>query len=501
MIVTGSRRLKGDSSKGSRRNNQPRPSGVQKLNLYNKSPLNDVSLEEFELMALARLQVLHGMETAKARGLKADEFRSALFRLLEKHLPMKTKEDVKTDNISHFILRLAYCQTEENRRWFLAQESALFRFRLENENPTVITEFLKRNNLKYEEITNEERSRLSRELDATLRSYSWMKAGEKPADTRTYFRVPFEEALELVSRRQALIRSGFAYVPRDKMVSIIVARFRSQVSQNLALASKSISSILKDERLAPLIKNMPKQYIGRDYSNAKAKAGQVTPQQLDTLSQTSMPLCMNHLHTKLKNENHLKHAGRMQYGLFLKGAGLKLEDALVFWKHHFSKKVPGDQFDKKYAYNIRHNYGKEGKRTDYTPYGCSRIISDATPGGGVDHGCPYKYWDEAHLSARLRKLKIDASSVASIVTSAKEKNYQVACRKHWEVTHKGGDSDMVGNHPNAWFEASLMHYQALEDKETAVDEGTALTNASSTTTSSLNSTAIAPAVDTTIAAE
>lgn len=32
--------------------------------------------------------------------------------------------------VSHFVLRLAHCQTEDQRRWFLAQECALFKHRL-----------------------------------------------------------------------------------------------------------------------------------------------------------------------------------------------------------------------------------------------------------------------------------------------------------------------------------------------------------------------------------
>lgn len=41
--------------------------------------------------------------------------------------------------------------------------------------------------------------------------------------------------------------------------------------------------------------------------------------------------------------------------------------------------APGDKFDKQYLYSIRHNYGKEGQRKDYTPYTCMKVIS-STPG-------------------------------------------------------------------------------------------------------------------------
>ena len=52
---------------------------------------------------------------------------------------------------------------------------------------------------------------------------------------------------------------------------------------------------------------------------------------------------MQQLHSSLRLHHHLRHWGRQQYGLFLKGIGMSLEEALRFWKSEFTRIMDGDK--------------------------------------------------------------------------------------------------------------------------------------------------------------
>ena len=222
----------------------------------------------------------------------------------------------------------------------------------------------------------------------------------------------------------------------------------------------------QDPRLAPLLSGVHKQYVGQQFDGKDAAAmSKLTPETIDAVAGNSMPLCMMRLHSALKRDHKLKHQGRQQYWLFLKGAGMAMEDSIRFFQGEFSKIMSTETFNKEHLYNIRHAYGKEGKRTNYSPYSCMKIIMGSPPGAQEAHGCPYRHLDESSLSALLGKLSITGAKQGDLMSHVRKSNFQIACQRHFEITHpdayqRGINTDGVGNHPNAWTAASMEYHNA-----------------------------------------
>ena len=117
-----------------------------------------------------------------------------------------------------------------------------------------------------------------------------------------------------IKRRQVFVHGGYAFVPRDRVLELVVTRFRmrvhdrfdlvffancscwhkrpsrsratKQLSKSLALANKLWPRVATDVRIAPLLKNIGKQYLGRDYLSQVKASGQVTPDQLNVVRYT-----------------------------------------------------------------------------------------------------------------------------------------------------------------------------------------------------------------------
>lgn len=58
----------------------------------------------------------------------------------------------RKDELSHFTLRLAFCKTEDLKKWFCKNEVDLFRSRFMCSDADFQGEFLRRNRLNYERV-------------------------------------------------------------------------------------------------------------------------------------------------------------------------------------------------------------------------------------------------------------------------------------------------------------------------------------------------------------
>jgi DNA primase large subunit len=445
------------------------------INFYQRNPQYELTLDEFEDYALQRLTVLRKIEQLKALGKKNDEIGKAIDKLLA---PVRDHDNNLSndtiDEASHFILRLSYCQTEELRRWYLTYESALFEYRLKSLNGDILAASV-HDHCQLVPLTAEQFAAVSSPLAAIV------APGE--LHPSKIYAVPFTQCLDLVARRQVYLHQGIAYLPQSKLLSILVHKFRAHLSHCLTVMGNSPTASLRHgmddpehARLHPLLHNLSRVLVHAEDDGNGNGAGSAIEGGLTATNvvqyKANMPLCMMQLQKGLEDDKKLKHFGRLQYGLFLKGAGLSLEDSLAFFQRHFTV-VTGEQFNKEYGYNVRHMYGQEGKRANYTPYSCTRIIMGNAPSGsGQHHGCPYIHYDVDHLDALLRKLSVgDTRDRTEIIKLKQAGQYQLACLKHFHIRHpersgNGGTVvvndllDNVGNHPNAWFKASVAYQRA-----------------------------------------
>lgn len=388
-------------------------------------------------------QVLKKIEQLKLKHVPSDQYSRHLDSLLE---PLK---DETVDHVSHYVLRLGFCRSEEFRRWLLTHETALIKYRL-----GAIANGA--NGSAFVSVLPEAKPLQKEELDRLLPSILAATPGLTLQTANKIYAVPFTHALDLIQTRQILVLHGLAYIPQSKLLHLVTAKFRTQLSRQLVLLS---SVPLQNSRMHALIHNLA-TVSASPTTDAEYETSGLTPTNVQSHLK-HMPLCMVNLQTGLSQDKKLKHWGRLQYGLFLKGAGLSLEDALVYFERQFVT----SNFQKEYAYNVRHMYGKEGKRASYPPYNCSKIIHGNPPNANDHHGCPYKHGTVQHVTTLLQKLGVAPKDQTGIVTLQKSHQYQLACVEHFKVSHRNTNNaqtnvDNVGNHPNAWFQASVVHAKA-----------------------------------------
>ncbi|KAF2476252.1 DNA primase large subunit [Lindgomyces ingoldianus] len=447
-----------------------------RLNYYILPPTAEITLEEFETWAINRLKVLSELEACTFRNRTPEETAEYMTSIVNKYLPLRSnssrgqnlQEERKKDHYSHFILRLAFSATEDLRRRFSRLETMLFRLRFKDDDPRERKDFVSGLKLEWEEVGADEKRELGNELAA---------AGGVKGEEQEWFKVDWERVPELVEQRRVLLKRGKAYVPQREQISLVVAEFTRRLDEALELTSRALPRLDEDDRLAPILAHLSHSFTSPDaaYSSSDASIdglSTITANAIDTLSQ-HFPLCMQNLHMTLRANSHLKHYGRLQYTLFLKGIGLSLDECIMFWRRSF-KLMTDDKFSKEYKYNIRHAYGDVGgdanrRGRGYTPYSCQKILTEPLPGPGQSHGCPYRTFTQDNLNALLQRTGVNDKDLLKVVKDdVSKQRYHVACNRVFEWAHRreikkvkddgtwsATDLDTIV-HPNTYFKRGWL---------------------------------------------
>ena len=443
---------------------------VMTVGLYKERPSGDTNLQEFERFSLDRKAVLTGIERAQATGTKGDEMKEVIEKLLLQYLPERDRdeaqlaEDRRKDHLSRHFLCLLYSKSAEKQRWLLKQEARLFKHRFNalsaEERGTLMREL---RGADWKPITEGEYGELQQRLMAVFGGRNMnMQASQYSPENAEYFHsvkapwthiyaVPFEEVVDLVRGRQVFLKGGRAYVLSRDLDAIALDSFKKHLSERLAVCGREFHEIVhqEDERLGPLMLGLPD-----GQAVAFVAEGSVTLQELPAVLQASAPLCMRSSYGVLKATHHLKHHARLQFGLFLKGIGVKMEDALAFWRTEFAKGgTSAEKFEKEYSYNFKHQYGQAGSRINYKPYACGKVIG-ASPDTSGATGCPFRICKSDALAQALGKMSLKADAVTAVVGKAREGHFQVACTMVYEARHGKFGAEGGVQHPNQYFRES-----------------------------------------------
>ncbi|XP_043497608.1 DNA primase large subunit-like [Polistes fuscatus] len=243
------------------------------LQVYDVPPEGEISLIEFQELALDRLKVLRMVENISLRtDLKTIEARRDSLRDSLKKDGLKyyanlicgtgCKSDAefdlqarKKDNISHHILSLAYCKDKDQAKWFMNQEVELFKMRFSSLDKEGVDQFLTIHKLNCKHISYEEKEKIREELQMSTFKITNI-------DTVDFYKVPFQKVIDLVRTRKVYLEDGMAYVPRNDLISLCISYFRQKLITGIEDAKMNLLNASDDERLISFINGLPGTFSG-----------------------------------------------------------------------------------------------------------------------------------------------------------------------------------------------------------------------------------------------
>lgn len=339
------------------------------ITFYTTLSRSSVDYEAFRRYAERRIEMLKGEEVEG---------------LLSKFLSMDMEDDV----LSHFFCRIVCSQDPWTATWFVNAEVNLLRLRI-SKNPSgartfFLTEILPR--MEGAEVQ-----------DGVL--ILGMKSKYNPdvasGMVSSNVLVHFTKVIDLVGKRLAVPERGYLKLNDEGIKSMVVNEYRRYLDKRMDELVE-VSLYDPDERM---------KILSAELLTSPTRCKRNISFSLKE-SEKYFPLCIQAIMQRLRKNRHLKYNDRQILCLFLKDCGMSVDDGIDFFRGSF--KVGREVFDKEYLYSIRHNYGLEGKRANYSCFTCSKIAN--TTNEERRSSCPF-IEDKEYVMKLGEEMEVDIEDV------------------------------------------------------------------------------------------
>ena len=417
------------------------------LHMYNVPPLEHLSYSGLSNICQQRIDLYKELERYLEEHRSADdkrEFYLGIAKILQKNTA-KFINDPADDLASHWVLKLVFNPVDQGV--FLINEAFIFIGRLYDQAHRYA--LARTTGTTDEERTKSQKEHVKRFYFEQLKAYVGGEEGED------IVRIPFKFAARLIEKYECELEAGYALITPDSAFIVLQELF----SEILHVHNKNVEKIYKSmvkadarlERLIELLREYNKSTEHYYKAEKPTTATKIDATNVEYLSKEYFPLCMSEILDGLKTKHQLKHWGRLQLGLFLKGVGMRLEDNIILFSNHLGKLPDGTKKIQEYKYYIEHMYGKRGKKTDYTPWSCQKIADKAIPTSNDIYGCPFKFYSDSHLAKALKVRRLDDEQVNDVL-AARKVAFNVGCRRMFELVHGVSKAKPgVGRHPNSYY--------------------------------------------------
>ena len=218
---------------------------------------------------------------------------------IKNHLPQiiywDNNENINNDVASHFLLAIIMCKNESDMKWFIRQETKLFKARLDNQKKYSMYKILSKLGIELSEyITKNNDS-----LDINKIRFRIINNPKKNENEKIYF-CKFEDALNLVSTHEYYLNKGNIYIPESDLQNLFKLVFEQKMEKTLNKIRTKTESIKKDRRIREifLLFEKEKENIMREEAEKMEKEMPNdeklrTMNDVDIVSERCFPLCMS----------------------------------------------------------------------------------------------------------------------------------------------------------------------------------------------------------------